>query len=59
MGSVSPLRVKTKMERYGGAGEDESRSDPSLEWTATGNETGIEGITLFPAFFLLSLSVNV
>ncbi|CAH8271518.1 unnamed protein product [Arabidopsis lyrata] len=30
------------MERYGGAGEDESRSDPSHEWSAPGTETGIE-----------------
>ncbi|XP_010420624.1 PREDICTED: zinc finger CCCH domain-containing protein 58-like isoform X1 [Camelina sativa] len=30
------------MERYGGAGEEEPRSDPSLEWSAPGNETGIE-----------------
>ncbi|CAN8244050.1 unnamed protein product [Cochlearia groenlandica] len=33
------------MERYGRAGEEEeeeSRSDPSLEWTAPGNETGVE-----------------
>ncbi|CAH2072428.1 unnamed protein product [Thlaspi arvense] len=30
------------MERYGRAGEDGSRSDPSLEWTAPGGETGIE-----------------
>ncbi|XP_023636661.1 zinc finger CCCH domain-containing protein 58 isoform X2 [Capsella rubella] len=30
------------MERYGGAGEEEPRSDPSLEWTAPGNEAGIE-----------------
>ncbi|ESQ41857.1 hypothetical protein EUTSA_v10013460mg [Eutrema salsugineum] len=30
------------MERYGRAGEEESRSDPSLEWTARESETGIE-----------------
>lgn len=48
------------MERYGGAGEDESRSDPSHEWSAQGTETGIEGNVDygFPTFSF-SLFVNV
>ncbi|XP_010546927.1 PREDICTED: zinc finger CCCH domain-containing protein 58-like isoform X2 [Tarenaya hassleriana] len=30
------------MERYGRAGEEGSRSDPSPEWSAPGGETGVE-----------------
>ncbi|KAF8093280.1 hypothetical protein N665_0385s0028 [Sinapis alba] len=30
------------MERYGRAGEEGSRSDPSIEWTSHGGETGVE-----------------
>uniref|UniRef100_A0A1J3IIP3 Zinc finger CCCH domain-containing protein 34 n=1 Tax=Noccaea caerulescens TaxID=107243 RepID=A0A1J3IIP3_NOCCA len=30
------------MERYGRAGDEGSRSDPSLEWTSHGGETGVE-----------------
>lgn len=34
------------MERYARAGEEGSRSDPSLEWTSHGGETGLEGNVL-------------
>ena len=35
--------VCRKMERYGRAGEEGSRSDPSIEWSSHGGETRVEG----------------